>query len=143
MVPAVHVAADRHDSEGCSFCLAGAILGSEHHQICLTGALMSVARKPERIRGRNVGVPLVHPTYIFRFTSSRSRALQTPHASPALILHSSGCVTSSAESACTRRPLSLRRFARACAASQGVHVLEWDLNVPTGEWDERDAKSKG
>ena len=25
----------------------------------------------------------------------------------------------------------------------GEHVLEWDLGVPTGEWEERDANSKG
>ena len=37
----------------------------------------------------------------------------------------------------------MKRFTRVCAAPRGVHIWNEDLGVPTGERDERDAKSKG
>ena len=52
-------------------------------------------------------------------------------------------MTSAAEGALKRRPSSGKQFTRVCAAPRRVHVSNGDLGVPTGERDERDAKSKG
>ena len=49
-------------------------------------------------------------------------------------------MTSAAEGAWKRRPSSVKRYTRVCAAPRGVHVLNGDLGVPTGERDERDVK---
>ena len=97
-------------------------------------------------RRETVGVRLVRPTYIFRFiiivfTVSPDAACVACAAPPSERLHDVCC--KKRVDAMSRRPLSLRRFARVCAASRRVYVIEWDLGVPTGEWDERDAKSKG
>ena len=60
MVPAVHIAADRHDSEGRGFCVG--IMNSTRSARL---GCSRVARDPERIlirRGGSVGVHLVQPT---------------------------------------------------------------------------------
>ena len=80
---------------------------------------------------------------IIRSATAHSRVFPTPHESSTLLPP-----TRAANGICCRRRVdanlsSVRRFVRVFVVPREVHVLEWELGVPTGERDKWDVKRSG